>query len=127
MSNLEDNAWEGRLCGYSMNSKAYRIYSNKTRRVTERRNVIFIDTPASTLANSTAGNTTSDAVSTHEDSSPAEYRGDICITHSEEIDSLMKKLSKITSRTVDDATSSGAEEPAVEGADSKKTLETTQT
>ena len=39
--------------GYSMNSKEYRIYSNLTERVTEGRDVIFIDTPASTLADST--------------------------------------------------------------------------
>ena len=31
---LEDKAWEGRLCGYSMNSESYRINSNKTGRVT---------------------------------------------------------------------------------------------
>ena len=35
---LEDKGWEGRLCGYSMDSKAYRIFNPETRRVTERRN-----------------------------------------------------------------------------------------
>ena len=125
-SKLEDKAWEGRLCGYSMNSKAYRIYSNKTGRVTESRNVIFIETPASTLADSTQGNTTGEAVSNHEDSSPAENTDDICITHSEEIDSLLKKLSKLTSRNMDHAQSAGAEEPAAESADSNHILETTQ-
>ena len=87
---LKDNACEGVplwcevvLCGYSLNSKAYRIHSNKTARVTESRNVIFIETPALTLAGSTAGDTTGDTVSTHEDSSPAENTDDICITHSE--------------------------------------------
>ena len=59
--------------------------------MTESRNVIFIETPASTLADSTGGNTTGVAVSTHEDSSPAENTEDICITYSEEMESLLKK------------------------------------
>ena len=109
-----------------MNSKAYRIYSKKAGRVTESRNVIFIETLASTPADSTEGNTIRDAVGTHEDSSPAE-KTDICITHREEMYSVLKKLSKLTSRSKDHATSAGAEEPAAEGADSDETLETTQT
>ena len=95
--------------------------------MTERRNIIFIETPASILADSTEGNTTGDAVGTLKDSPPAENTDDICITHSEEIDSLLKKLSKLTSRNMDHATSAGPEEPAAEGADSAKILETTQT
>lgn len=42
---LEDRAWEGRLVGYSSNSKAYRIYNGSTQRVVENRNVTFIETP----------------------------------------------------------------------------------
>ena len=64
---LEDETCEGVLCGYSLNSKAYQIYRYKTARVTESRNVTFIETPASTLADSTGGDATGDAVSTHED------------------------------------------------------------
>ena len=126
-SKLEDKTWEGRLCGYSMSSKAYRIYSNKTGRVIESRNVIFIETPASILADATEGNTTGDAVSAHEDSSRVENTDDICITHSEVIENLLKKLSKLTSRNMDHAQSASAEEPAAEGADSDQALETTQT
>ena len=38
---LEYRAWEGRLVGYSMDSKSYRIYNNETRHV---RSVVFIET-----------------------------------------------------------------------------------
>ena len=69
---LENKVFEGVLCGYILNSKAYRIYLTKTARASESGNVIFIETPASTLADSTEGNTTGEAISTHEDSSPAE-------------------------------------------------------
>ena len=44
-SKFEDKAWEGMLCGYSTNSKAYRVYNPSTRRVVESRNVTFIETP----------------------------------------------------------------------------------
>lgn len=37
---LVDKAWEGKLCGYSLNGRAYRIYNAATKRVTESRNVI---------------------------------------------------------------------------------------
>ena len=124
---LEDKTCDGILCGYSLNSKAYQIYLNKTARVTESRKVTFIETPASTLADSTGGNTTGDAVSTHEDSSLAKNTQDICITYSEEIDSLLKKVSKPTSRNMDHSTSAGEEEPGAEGAGSGETLETTRT
>ena len=43
---LEHRAWEGRLVGYSMDSKSYRVYNAETRRVRESRNVIFIETPS---------------------------------------------------------------------------------
>ena len=127
LPNLEDKACKGVLCGYSLNKIAYRICRNKMGRVTERRNVIFIETLASTLADSTEGNTTGDAVGTHEDSSPAERTEGICITYSEEIDSLLKKLSKLTSRNIDHSTSTGEDEPAAESAGSDRTLETIQT
>lgn len=44
-SKLEDKAWEGQLVGYSKDSRAYRIYNSRTRRVVESRNVTFIETP----------------------------------------------------------------------------------
>ena len=103
------------LSGYSLNSKADHIYRNKTTRVTERRNVTFIEIPASTLVDSSGGNTIGDAVSTHEDSSLAEKTQDICTTYTEEIDSLLKKVSKLTSRNMNHSTSDGEEEPAAEG------------
>ena len=43
---LEHRAWEGRLVGYSMDSKSFRIYNASTRSVRESRNVIFIETPS---------------------------------------------------------------------------------
>ena len=46
---LEDRAFEGKLCGYSHNSKAYRIYNPAKGTVVESRNVTFLKTPAYTL------------------------------------------------------------------------------
>ena len=46
---LEDRAFEGKLCGYSHNSKAYRIYNPVKGTVVESRNVTFLETPAYTL------------------------------------------------------------------------------
>ena len=43
---LKPRAWEGRLVGYSMDSKSFRIYNALTRSVRESRNVIFIETPS---------------------------------------------------------------------------------
>lgn len=43
---LEPRAWEGRLVGYSTDSKSYRIYNPATKRVRESRNVVFIETPS---------------------------------------------------------------------------------
>ena len=43
---LEDRSWEGRLCGYSRDTKAYRIYHAKTNKVVESRNVVFMETPS---------------------------------------------------------------------------------
>ena len=45
----EDRAFEGKLCGYSHNSKAYRIYNPAKGTVVESRNVTFLETPAYTL------------------------------------------------------------------------------
>ena len=46
---LEDRAFEGKLCGYSHNSKAYRIYNPAKGTVVESRNVTFLEMPAYTL------------------------------------------------------------------------------
>ena len=46
---LEDRAFEGKLCGYSHNSKAYRIYNPAKGTVVESRNVTFLETQAYTL------------------------------------------------------------------------------
>ncbi|CAN0579240.1 unnamed protein product, partial [Ectocarpus sp. 12 AP-2014] len=43
---LNPKAWEGRLCGYSMDSKSFRIYNPEKGNVRESRNVIFIETPS---------------------------------------------------------------------------------
>ena len=42
---LDPKAWEGRLCGYSMDSKSFRIYNPAKGNVRKSRNVIFIETP----------------------------------------------------------------------------------
>ncbi|CAB1113505.1 unnamed protein product [Ectocarpus sp. CCAP 1310/34] len=42
---LEHLAWEGRLVGYSTDSKSYRIYNSETRRARVSRNFVFIETP----------------------------------------------------------------------------------
>ena len=41
---LEHRAWEGRLVGYSVDIKCFRVYNSSTRSVRESRNVIFIET-----------------------------------------------------------------------------------
>ena len=50
---LEDRSWEGRLCGYSQDTKAYRIYNAKTNKVVESRNVVFIETPSKLVSQPT--------------------------------------------------------------------------
>ena len=42
---LDAAAWERKVCGYSKESKSYRVWNPKTRRVVESRNVTFIETP----------------------------------------------------------------------------------
>ena len=43
---LKHRAWEGRLVGFSEESKSYRIYISETQRVRVNQNVIFIQTPS---------------------------------------------------------------------------------
>ena len=51
---LGDNDWEGKLCGFSQDSKAYRIYDPVKGTVVEsRKNNIFGDTP---ILDATCGN-----------------------------------------------------------------------
>ena len=45
-NNLDDMAWEERLCGGSQDTKAYRIYNPETHKVMESRNVIFVEPPS---------------------------------------------------------------------------------
>ena len=41
---LEQKAWEGLMIGYRKDNRSYCIYNPQTRRITERRNVTFIET-----------------------------------------------------------------------------------
>ena len=43
---LDDRAFEGKLCGFSQDSRAYRIYNPAKDTVVESRNVTFLETPA---------------------------------------------------------------------------------
>lgn len=43
---LDDKAWEGKLCGYSQDTRAYRVYNPATHKGVERRNVIIMETPS---------------------------------------------------------------------------------
>ncbi len=49
---LEKKAWEGVMIGYGKDSRAYRIYNPHNRRITESRNVTFIETSPRSLAKS---------------------------------------------------------------------------
>ena len=62
---LDPKAWEGRLCGYSMDSKSFRIYNPAKGNVRESRNVIFIETP-STLPDSAPASGLTDGEFTYE-------------------------------------------------------------
>ena len=42
---LDVAVWEGKVCGYSDESKSYRVWNPKTHRVVESRDVTFIKTP----------------------------------------------------------------------------------
>ena len=46
---LDDRAFEGKLCGFRQDSKAYRIYIPSSSNVIESRNATFIETPAHTI------------------------------------------------------------------------------
>ena len=47
---LGHTSWKGVVCGFSKTeSKSYRIWNPKTRRVVESRNVIFIEMPPNLL------------------------------------------------------------------------------
>ena len=43
---LDTAAWEAKVCSYSEESKSYRLWNPKTRRVVENRDVTFIETPS---------------------------------------------------------------------------------
>lgn len=45
IKNLEDKAWERKLCCYNPDSKAYLIFNPAKRDVIESRNLVLIDTP----------------------------------------------------------------------------------
>eukprot|EP00752_Nemacystus_decipiens_P002765 g2583.t1 len=78
---LQDRAWEGRLVGYSKDSRAYRIYNPATRRVVESRNVTFIETPDAPVPPA--------AADTRGSSFPpdADSRGDVCFGDDSDNDS----------------------------------------
>ena len=44
--NLDDRVFEGKLCGFNQDSRAYRIYNPAKGTVVENRNVTFLETPA---------------------------------------------------------------------------------
>lgn len=46
---LEPKAWEGRVVGYSSDSKSWRVYNPTSQSVRESRNVVFIETPSAML------------------------------------------------------------------------------
>ena len=46
---LDDRAFEGKLCGFSQDRRAYRIYNPAKGTVVESRNVTFLETPACSL------------------------------------------------------------------------------
>ena len=46
---LDDRAFEGKLCGFSQDSRAYRIYNPAKGTVVESRNVTFLETPTYSL------------------------------------------------------------------------------
>ena len=47
--NLDDRAFEGKLCGFSQDSRAYRIYNPAKGTVVKSRDVTFLETPAYSL------------------------------------------------------------------------------
>ena len=43
---LQNRAYEGRLAGYSVDNKSFRVYNSSPRSVRENRTVVFIETPS---------------------------------------------------------------------------------
>lgn len=56
-SKLAERAWEGRLVGYSPNSRAYRVYNLRTRKIVSSRKVIFSETTDVAMQPAGAGTT----------------------------------------------------------------------
>ena len=80
-----------------MNCKAYRVYNPKTRRVTESRNVIFIETPVPTLINPYTSNNNGDLTDPQEGrSSSSGNTADISIAYHDEVLRLLRKLFELT-------------------------------
>ena len=102
---LEDKTWEGRLCGYSMNRKAHRMYNPDTRRVTESRNVMFIETPVSTLIDPYTSNNNDDAGDSQEDGLSSGNTVDINITDNDEVPRLLRKLLDLNTKVLNKSTS----------------------
>ena len=46
---LDAMAWEGKLCGYSLENKSYRVWNPKTDHIVESSNVTFIEIPSHLL------------------------------------------------------------------------------
>ena len=42
---LDDKAWEGKLCGFRQDSRAYRVCNSERGTVVESRNVTFLESP----------------------------------------------------------------------------------
>ena len=103
--NLGDKAWKGRLCDYSMSTKAYRIYNPDTRRVKESRNDICIETPVSTLIDPYISNNKDDAGDPQEDSSSSGNPADISITDHDEVPRLLWKLLDLNTKVLNKSTS----------------------
>ena len=108
---LEDKTWEGRLCGYSMNRKAHRMYNPDTRRVTESRNVMFIETPVSTLIDPYTSNNNDDAGDSQEDGLSSGNTVDINITDNDEVPRLLRKLLDLTTKDFKTSTIQKASTP----------------
>eukprot|EP00903_Cladosiphon_okamuranus_P017944 g16511.t1 len=72
---LEEKAWEGIMLGYGKDSKSYRIYNPHNRRITESRNVTFIETPHRSLKD--AGQDQFSSSNDDEDETDEEYRQDV--------------------------------------------------
>ncbi len=72
---LEEKAWEGIMLGYGKDSKSYRIYNPHNRRITESRNITFIETPHRSLKD--AGQDRFSSSNDDEDETDEEYRQDV--------------------------------------------------